>query len=473
MISSKSLTVLLLCTCLTAIGAKAKTPPETMRLYQEGLYLQHSVGDLDKALAVYEKALSLVGKPNIDNKSNEIIKSLLSRQAECYQLLGQHPKMQTTIAALQKKERSQTINLGEARYFPPQSDVVFQIKISDLLMTPLIQQLKQAGKINLEINADELNNVLPIPSLEKIKKLTASLTLSADNEIPIENWLVQLEGNLQDLDFSHWPQEKIFDYLVYVVDLSDISKKQGLTSKFGVVQLDKNSLLAGEMQSLAWALAARSGQGPGLGSDSKLAKLAEQVPSNSTLWLIATPQRLLEQTMNSVEQNEFIEKLRSIDGFLVTSRIEKDLELNATAWAQDKDSAADIDKSIQGLISIARILVSNENKTIKDLLDSLKIKTNGQQINIQATVPEEFLTTSTGNFGKLKVNTLTPTNVYLDGKKVGRTPLTMDVPVGIHDVSLVDDNAETLESRKISIKRGETMTIYRAQKRTKRHRKVK
>ena len=102
-----------------AIGAKLA--------YQEGLFFQRTVGNLEKALKSYDRALEAATKA----EDPGLLESILLRRAECFKLLGKDNQQQTTIAALQKETRAEAARLGVARYFPPESDMIVLFFLSE------------------------------------------------------------------------------------------------------------------------------------------------------------------------------------------------------------------------------------------------------------------------------------------------------------------------------------------------------
>ena len=180
--------ILIMALSATALaGQKPATAMSAKLAYQEGLFFHRTVGNLEKALKSYDRAL----KAATDAEDSTLLESILLRRAECYQLLGQDNQQQTTIAALQKKKKGTTARLGAARFFPPESDMIIQVDLAALLSAPLLEKLDVKAEIDVE-ELEQAKKLLGFDPLKDLHKVTVGVTLSDSVTMPAEHWLIHL-----------------------------------------------------------------------------------------------------------------------------------------------------------------------------------------------------------------------------------------------------------------------------------------
>jgi hypothetical protein len=455
-------------------AAAGQNPPTTLSAklaYQEGLFFQRTIGNLEKALNSYDRALQAA----TEVEDSGLLESILLRRAECFKLLGRENQQQTEIAALQKETRAATARLGSARFFPPESDMIVQVDLAALLSAPLFERLKMEA----EINQEELKQAIQILGFDPLKdlhKLTVGVTISDNYNLPAEHWLIHLEGRLtgfrpdrliessKQLSPGVLPRtKKIYgaDVLVFKLPLPDEEVK---VMTVGVAFLGKQGILAGELKGLESALAARAGKAPGLSANPKLARLTGQVPENSTFWLVGVPTRIVEklQKMGPNMIPSLPNNLPEVAGLMLSGRVGKDLEATGVAFTEDLHSARLLGDIFKGLLALAQLVPLEDEPLVKKLLSSLKVETKDREVKVSITLPAELIgldesrpkeaKRKSAGMGSLSINTNPWSVVFIDGKKAGNTPLQrIKLKAGRHEINLVNQAEGIRETLKIVI----------------------
>ncbi len=461
--------------------AAAASPMSASLAYQEGLFFQRTVGDLEKALKLYDRAM----KEAADAEDGDLLESILLRRAECFDLLGRENEQQITIASLREETRAANTRLGYARFFPPESDIIVQVDLAALLSSPLVERLD----IKTEIKSEEIDKVvqlLGINPLKDLHKVTMGLTLSENEKMPAEHWLVHFEGNLSALDTERLsksgeqlapgkspPTRKIHDVDVLGFDLP-VPEEKGKVMTVGVAPLGQEGILAGDIKSVESALAARAGKAAGLSANTQLANLAAQVPPDSTFWLAGLPNQIVKklQKMGQIELPGLPQNLPELSGLMLSGRVTKDLEAVGMAFTEDLQSARLLGDIFRGMLALAQLVPLEEEPLVKKLVESLRVETGEREVKVYATLPGDLIAEegslpkearlkATGE-GRLSINTNPWSVVFIDGKKMGNSPLTrIKLKAGAHDVKLVNEAAGISEKLRIVIEAGKETRVVK------------
>lgn len=481
--------VLLVALATTALAGPKPTAISAKLAYQEGLFFQRTVGNLEKALQSYDRALEAATQA----EDPGLLESILLRRAECFKLLGKENQQQTTIAALQKETRSEAARLGVARYFPPECDMIIHVDLAALLKSPLLQKLN----LKAEIDAKELEQAIQIlgfDPLEDLHKVTVGVTISDNESLPAEHWLIHAEGNLAgfrpdrliESGEKHIPgmlprTRKIHgvDVLVFKVPLPD---EQVKVMTIGVAFLGKQGVMAGDLKVIRSTLAARAGKAPGLSANPKLAGLTGQVPKDSTFWLAGVPTQIIRklEKMGQKKIPGLPANLPEVAGLMLSGRITKDLEAVGLAFTEDLQSARMLGDIFKGVLALAQ-LVPTDEPLIQKFLGSLKVETKEREVKVSITLPGELIAQEeccpekkkkpccpeaakrqSKGMGSLSINTNPWSVVFIDGKKVGNTPL-MRVPVtaGRHEITLKNKGQGISQKLKVVIEAGKETKIMK------------
>jgi hypothetical protein len=456
----------------TAISAKLA--------YQEGLFFQRTVGNLEKALRSYDRALETA----TEVEDSVLLESILLRRAECFELLGRDQQQQTTIAALQKETRDEAARLGVARHFPPESDVIIQVDLAALLSAPLLEKLN----IKAEIDAKELEQAIALLGFDPLKdlhKVTVGVTISDNENLPAEHWLIHAEGDLAGFRPDRLIESgekqipgmlprnrKIHgvDVLVFKLPLPD---EQVKVMTVGVAFLGKQGFMAGDLKAVKSTLAARAGKAPGLSANPKLAGLTGQVPKDSTFWLAGVPTQIIKklEKMSRKQIPGLPANLPEVAGLMLSGRVTQDLEATGLAYTEDLQSARLLGDIFKGLLALAQ-LVPIDEPVVSKLLSSLKVDIKEREVKVSITLPGELIVEEEihpkdakrkkGGKGKLSINTNPWSVVFIDGKKVGNTPLLrVKLKAGRHEVTLVNKEQGIEQKLKIVIEAGKETKIMK------------
>ncbi|MBW1873390.1 MAG: hypothetical protein JRJ19_15075, partial [Deltaproteobacteria bacterium] len=236
--------------------ASARSLSATAELaYQEGLFHQRTDGNLDRAMAAYDRALEAA----TDAENGNLVESILLRRSEVFKLQGRSTELESTIAAFRKKTEAKDTVLGPARFFPPESEIIVHIDLTKLWAAPLLNDLGIKDEIKID-NLDQLTGLLGFNPLKDLRQVTIGANLPEDeNKLP-KHWLIQVKGNLKKFDPVKLveSQKKQLTNLVLntrpihgVKVLSyrlprDQDPKQMMT--VGLARLDDTTVLAGDLK---------------------------------------------------------------------------------------------------------------------------------------------------------------------------------------------------------------------------------
>jgi hypothetical protein len=472
----------------TAVAGPKPTAISAKLAYQEGLFFQRTVGNLEKALLSYDRALEVATKV----EDSDLLESILLRRAECYKLLGKDNQQQTTIAALQKETKTEAAQLGVARYFPPESDVIIQVDLAALLSAPLLEKLN----VKAEIDSKELEQAIQILGfnpLEDLHRVTLGVTISDNENLPAEHWLIHAEGDLAgfrpdrliESGEKHIPgmlprTKKIHgvNVLVFKVPLPD---EQVKVMTVGVAFLGKQGIMAGDLKVIKSTLAARAGKAPGLSANPKLATLTSQVPKDSTFWLAGVPTQIIRKIVKMGRKKipGLPANLPEVAGLMLSGRITEDLEAVGLAFTEDLQSARMLGDIFKGVLALSQ-LVPTDEPMISKFLDSLKVEIKEREVKVSITLPGELIAQEeccpkkkkpccpeaakrqSKGMGSLSINSNPWSVVFIDGKKVGNTPL-MRVPAtaGRHEITLENKKQGIRQKLKIVIEAGKETKIMK------------
>jgi hypothetical protein len=385
---------ILLCLPLTAVAAQSRLMA-AQQAYQEGLFLQRTTGDLDKALAAFDRALEAA----TDAEDPDLVESALLRRSEIFQLLGRSEELVTTIAALRNETSAKDADLGPARFFPPESEFLFHIDLEKLWATPLLKELGVEAEIKGE-DIEKMKALLGFDPLKDLHEITIGATLGDNEEMPVDYWIIEARGNLKDFDPDKvvaaqkeaasgfgLKTEKIHGVKAYSFRVPlDQDPKHMMAIAFA--RLDDSTFLLGDRKSVGSTLAARAGKAPGLRANPKLTQVAARIPAGATFWLAGTPDRILDK----IKKFEGVPKnLPAIEGVLLTGTLAKDFAMTASAWAGDAESAAMLGDVLRGLVALAQFAPMDEPE-VKKVIRSLSVATEGLRVSVSATIPGELMT---------------------------------------------------------------------------------
>jgi len=452
----------------TAISAKLA--------YQEGLFFQRTVGNLEKALRSYDRALEVA----TEVENTDLLESILLRRAECFELLGRDKQQETAIAALQKETRAESARLGVARFFPPESDVIIQVDLAELLSAPLLKKLN----VKAEIDPEELKQAVALLGFDPLKdlhKLTVGVTISDNENLPAEHWLVHAEGNLAGFQPDRLIESgekqipgmlprnrKIHgvDVLVFKLPLPD---EQVKVMTVGVAFLGKQGIMAGDLKAVKATLAARAGKAPGLSANPKLAGLTGQLPKDATFWLAGVPAQIIKkiEKMRQKTIPGLPNNLPEVAGLMLSGRVTRDLEATGLAFTEDLQSARVLGDIFKGLLALAQ-LVPVDEPLVGKLLSSLKVDIKDRAVKVSITLPGELIAeekpmaAGARGHGSLSINTNPWSAVFIDGQKAGNTPLVrVKLKAGRHEIALENKEQGIQKKLKIVIEAGKETKIMK------------
>jgi hypothetical protein len=370
--------------------------------YQHGLFLQTTVGDLQRAIAAYDLALRYAAEAS----DGVLTEAVLLRRAECFRLLGQADQVQTTVAALRKATDPLDAQLGAVRYFPPESDFLLQVKLSELLAAPLIKSLKIETEIPKE-NLEKVKALLAFDPLKDLEQLTIGFSLADDERMPIRAGLIHLQGNLGAFQLVKLleavrqmaPQLPIKQQKIQGVEVATFEvplEGQAKTLELGIAQPDERSLLLGTPDALESYLAALKGKGPGLRANPRLSQLVTAVPKGTTLWLAAVPEQIIAK-LKKLEKAEGLEKipfmpqnLPKLSGLMLTAEAGKDLKVSAVAFTEDAESTKLLADILRGLGALAQLAPVDE-PLAREAIKSLSVQAADQKVVVTAMLSAELL----------------------------------------------------------------------------------
>ncbi len=163
--------------------------------YQEGLFYQRTDGNLDRAMAAYDRALEAA----TDAEDGNLVESILLRRSEVFRLQGRSTELESTIAAFRKKTEAKDAVLGPARFFPPESEVIVHIDLTKLWAAPILNDMGIKEEIKID-NLDQITTLLGFDPLKDLSQVTVGMNLPEDENSLPKHWLIQVKGNLKKFD---------------------------------------------------------------------------------------------------------------------------------------------------------------------------------------------------------------------------------------------------------------------------------
>lgn len=381
-------------------------------LYQQGLYFQHTLGKLDIAIDVYDQALALASKKEKTN----LLDSIHLRRIECLDLLDRSEEHKNALIAL-KRHSSEPGTVDPSKYFPAQTDLMFQIDLEALKASALFKRLMILNKDD-QNELKELTSILGFDPLKMLQNISVALSLSDDLEMPLEYWLVLGEGDFKQFQpgaiiktikeqasqmSKGEPQKNQKDILGDIVKKNIHGTKVWSTKvvaikhqrkpmNIGLAKMDDRTVVIGDMVSIRHFLSARAGKSPGLIANKKLHQLGPLVPKGSTFWLAAVPKDIMMK-FDDIKKSLGTANLPSLDTILLSGRVDQDLRATAVAWATNNESAKKLSAIARGLIALGQ-MVSTEEPLVDKLLQSLKVETKERQVTISVVLPGDLMAQS-------------------------------------------------------------------------------
>ncbi len=370
------------------------------RAYQQGIFLQRTTGDLHKALSAYDRALEAA----TDAEDGDLVEAVLLRRGEIFKLLGRPEELQTTIAALRKKSGADDAKLGPATIFPPECDFVLHVDLQKLLASPLLSKIDLKTQIEIE-NQDlsKIKSLLGFDPLNDLHTLTVGFSLSDNEAMPVEHWIVRISGkfghfNLPDLVKAKKKELENFllksrtiqgvEVTVLRIPLDQDPKHM---QTVGIARPAGDTILAGDLRSIKRTLAAWAGKAPGLRANAKLMRMVSRLPGGTSFWLAGNVESILKKLKEKLGKLPMMpDKLPQIEGLLLTGSLEKDLAISATAWAADAQSAGLLGDLLRGLAALAQLAPIDE-PLVKKAVRSIGVATKDLQVSVSATLPAELL----------------------------------------------------------------------------------
>ncbi|HOX42136.1 MAG TPA: hypothetical protein PK668_01000 [Myxococcota bacterium] len=407
-----------------AVPLEARAPaPDDL---QRGLFLQHTAGDLDAALAAYGAALE-------GRAPGAGTDELLGLRTECLAWRGDGPGLAAALEELRRSAATQP-GLEALRDVPAGADVVAMVELERLRGVPWGEALLAARTAELE---RELRPRLGF-GLRELRRLTLALDLT-DGARALDGWLLGLQGELSgaspeallrvlaqawrelapglqlgvrgspgtkaslELELSALREaseepgpvvrERLGELELFLVP-SGLRGAEGREERLGALRLDAATLLVGEERCLRRALQVRALQAPGLQANPRLWGLARRVHPEAGLWLLAVPQALAAQ----VRQVELDPSLRGgvlgLAGLLLQARLGAELELDALAFAEDAQSVRILADLARGGLALLRLATGDEaarEPVLAALLAGLELQAEGRELSFRLRLPRDLL----------------------------------------------------------------------------------
>jgi hypothetical protein len=182
----------------------------------------------------------------------------------------------------------------------------------------------------------------------------------------------------------------LFGQTVFVADVP-VPEAPGGRMKLGLCKVDDQTVFLGDFNALKTTLAARQGKARTLKSGGELGRLTAKVPRDASFWLAMTPQTILER-VKKIRPNEvkLPPNLPKVAGLLMSTRVDKDMRVDARAWASDKDSAKILADLVRGGVAMARLAATaSEEPLAQKLVGTLQVETSDREVAVSAVIPAE------------------------------------------------------------------------------------
>jgi hypothetical protein len=288
------------------------------------------------------------------------------------------------------------------KYLPDDSDVVVVLNIRQLTEAPLIkkhaiEQLKGLLRAN-----NDANKVFEALGFDPFKDLT-SVTLAAAGIGPDAKGLALAHGTFDTAKFKAKAEEVAKDKAEMIKihkegdhTLYEVKPKPDEDKRVYIGILDGTTIAASDDKDRvlgAFAVAAGKKQG---GIKKDLKALIEKVDGNQSLWMVAPGSALAKaaELGGDPKAKQSVEKIDSITAALM---IDKDVKLALAVNAKSTDNAKELSEEIKEGLNQAKgilaVLAGNmkELAPAVEIVDKLKVDTEGSTVTMKAEVTEEFI----------------------------------------------------------------------------------
>jgi hypothetical protein len=345
------------------------------------------------------------------------------------------------------REDPALVRLGQARFFPAESDLILHLDLRALGLSQALDALRFKW-VDPKGDEEEPRSVLLNPFDElgvaghDLHRISLGLSLAKDDSAAVGHWVARIEGRLGNL--SEDAVEAVVRWLAFqasapaldasglfvdqtdqglwVVELAEACcSREGLKIEssrsmlhgrsvqwfsvegpripaggfsVGLVRLDAETILLGERRSLRWTLAAMAGEQVGLRAAPRLWNIARQLPTNAGLWIALVPDEIMLQAQRVLAVLGWGEDPPGMRGIIISGRMQGELTLEAVAWAADEKSALTVADLARGGLAILRMAVAadaSHDPGLKGIVDSLKVDLSGRRISVTARIPKSIV----------------------------------------------------------------------------------
>lgn len=127
--------------------------------------------------------------------------------------------------------------------------------------------------------------------------------------------------------------------------------------------------------------------------NAEMAKYIDQIPQKRQMWGVVNLTDLAETWAQEVRKRgsgfkgtESIEKLQSL---LFYTNVDEKADINVKGFFSDAEQADLMAEMLIGFKAMAKLMVSDDKEAV-DMLNDIKVKSDGSQVNISATLDKEF-----------------------------------------------------------------------------------
>jgi hypothetical protein len=416
---------------LAGEGYLVRKEPLVLADDQRALFLQHTAGDLDSALAAYARALEARPPPGREA-------ALQLGRAEAFAWRGDRAGAASALEAVRRLGREAGGPVGWIG-LPAGSDLVLALDLVRLGQTPWGEALGADGE-----GARALARRVGFFPGRQVKRAVLALEL-VDGVRPLDGWLLALEGELGDvrpggllavlgevwrrnapaleraataelaldggrargglalqvdLEALHgnapeatWIEERIEGVEVAWTAGGPLGA-DGRPRRLGLARLapgpEGARLLLGEEANLRRGLRVLAGAAPDLRANPRLWALVEQVESDSALALLAVPQALVVNLRGLGLDSALKGGLVGLSGLLLTARAGHELELAGVAFGEDAESLRILGDLARGALALVRLASAEEaarEPALAALLSGLVVETREQSLRVQVRLP--------------------------------------------------------------------------------------
>ncbi len=404
---------------LGPLSARAgEVPPDDL---QRGLFLQHTLGELDGALAAYAAALEgLPPGPATD--------ALRLRRAECLAWRGDGAGVAEALGPLRQRAvegGAEAALLG----LPAGVAAALAIDLGRLRATPWGGELVGEALRALE----RALGSRPGLRLTELRRVLLALELT-EGERALDGWLLSLEGGLERaapaellaLGLAAWqaleprlrsapgPALELASLAAAAARVSPAAREDvdgvelllapsgragadGRPERLGVARVGQGSLLLGEEGLLRRALRSRAGTSLGLLGEPRMLGLARRVHAEAAFFLLAAPQPLAAQARRL--DVDLGGAAFGLSGLLLEGRAGDALGLRAVAFAEDAESVRILGDLARGALALLRLATGSEPglpEEVRGLLAGLAIGAEERALTLELGLPAAWLARLSG-----------------------------------------------------------------------------